>query len=98
VSERTFGLATYRPRPWVQPGFYYAWYRPDVDRGAGRSARHHDAALLVRFDVTPNWIVKLEGHYMRGTAGLSSTLNGGRQLDELANIWSVFAAKVTAYF
>jgi hypothetical protein len=98
VSERAYGLATYRPRPWLQPGLYYAWYRPDIDDGAGAGARHHDAALLLRFDLSSHWIAKVEGHYMRGTAGLSPALNGGTQPDDLDNTWTLFAAKVTAYF
>ena len=98
VAERAYGMVTYRPRPWVQPGAYYAWYRPDIDDGSGPSARHHDAALLVRFDLSSHWVGKLEGHYMRGTAGLSSALNGGTPLDDLDNTWTLLAAKVTAYF
>jgi hypothetical protein len=98
TSERAFGLATYRPRPWLQPGLSYAWYRPDVDRSSGKSARHHDAAALLRFDLGPNWIWKLEVHAMRGTAGLSAALNGVTRTEDLANRWYLFATKITAYF
>jgi hypothetical protein len=52
----------------------------------------------VRFDITPHWILKLEGHFLRGTAALSSDLNGGRPLADLVNQWWLLAAKTTVYF
>jgi hypothetical protein len=55
-------------------------------------------ALTLRYDITPHWLVKLEGHYMHGTAGLKSALNGNRPLDTLSENWGVFLVKTTAYF
>ena len=53
---------------------------------------------MTRYDLTPNWLLKLEGHYMRGTAGLSSALNSNLPLDRLARDWTVFMVKTTAFF
>jgi hypothetical protein len=98
VSERAYALAAYRARPWLQPGAYYSIYYPDVADRSGRDARQHDAAMTLRFDVNRHWIVKVEGHYMRGTADLESDLNDGTPQDELDNHWGLFVVKTTAYF
>ena len=58
----------------------------------------HDLAGTLRFDVNSHWLVKLEAHYMHGTAGLDPTLNGGMPLDKLTRDWALFLAKTTAYF
>jgi hypothetical protein len=42
--------------------------------------------------------VKLEAHFMRGTAALDSSLNNNVPLSDLTNQWVLFAAKTTAYF
>ena len=98
VSERAYALAAYRARPWFQPGAYYSIYYPDVEDRKGREARQHDAAATLRFDVNRHWIVKLEGHYMRGTADLDSDLNDGTDQADLKNHWGLFVVKTTAYF
>src|SRR6185312_12879836 len=74
TSERGYGLIAYRATKWLQPGAYYSLYFPDVDHRDGRSQRQHDVAATLRFDITPHWIAKLEGHYMAGTAALTSSL------------------------
>ena len=58
----------------------------------------NDVAATLRFDVTPNWLVKLEGHFMHGTGGLSSQLNDKKPLDSLTKNWGLFMLKTTAYF
>jgi hypothetical protein len=98
VSERGYGLLAWRLRPWVQPGAYYSLLYPDVDDRDGRDAKQHDAAATIRFDVNPYWLVKLEAHYLRGTAALSPQLNDGRSRRELARDWALFLVKTTAYF
>lgn len=98
VSERAYAMASYRVTPWLQPGVYYSLLFPDVDDREGREHVQHDVAGTLRFDINGYWLVKLEAHYMNGTAGLTTTLNGGRQLDTLEDSWAVFLAKTTAYF
>ncbi len=98
ISERAYAMATYRLRSWLQGGAYYSRLVPNVDRRTWPDGLQHDFALTLRFDVNRYWLVKLEGHYMRGTAGLSSSLNGNRRLSTLTPDWALFAVKTTAYF
>jgi hypothetical protein len=97
-NERMYVLAAYRITPWFQPGAYYALHFEDTHDRDRRSKRQHDTALTLRFDLNEHWLVKLEGHYMHGTAALNSELNGGRPLAQLEPDWLVFIAKTTAYF
>jgi hypothetical protein len=98
TSERAYGMLTYRAAKWLQPGAYYSVMFPDVDERGGRQNYQHDIATTLRFDITQNWLFKLEGHYMIGTAGLTSSLNDNVPLSELERSWGVFLAKTTAYF
>jgi hypothetical protein len=97
-SERLYGSIAYRFVDWFQASFYYSLLFPDISDRTGRAQRLHDFALTVRFDLNDYWLVKLEGHYMNGTAGLSSALNDGRSLDALPEHWALFLVKTTAYF
>jgi hypothetical protein len=98
VSERTYAMASYRINDWFWPGAYYSLYYPDVEKRSGAAAVQHDVAATLRFDVNHNWLVKLEGHFMSGTAGLDSTLNDGKPLSSLEREWGVFLVKTTAHF
>ncbi len=98
ISEQTYGLASYRWRPWLQTTAYYSLLYPDVGHRSGIENHQHDAALALRFDITPHWLFKLEGHFMRGTAALSSELNDDKPLSDLVNQWWLLAAKTTVYF
>ena len=98
TSERAYVLATYRLNPWLQAGTYYSRLVPDVDRRTFPADIQHDFAFTLRFDINRYWLIKAEGHYMRGTAGLSSSLNGNRPLTALTPDWALFALKTTAYF
>ncbi|MFL5309322.1 MAG: hypothetical protein ACJ79H_02600 [Myxococcales bacterium] len=98
TSERAYVLASYRVNPWLQAGAYYSRLVPDVDRRTFPAGMQHDFALTLRFDVNRYWLIKAEGHYMRGTAGLSSSLNGNQPLGALTPDWALFAVKTTAYF
>jgi hypothetical protein len=55
-------------------------------------------ALTLRFDITDNWLVKLEGHFMDGTAGLTNPLQVGPSPTNAATEWAAFFAKATGYF
>lgn len=79
-------------------GAYYAGLFGDVHRRSGRDAYQHDVAATVRVDLTLNWLLKLEAHYIEGTATLDPLLNGGRPPSELVPSWGLFLAKTTAYF
>src|SRR5467141_1459489 len=97
-SERGYALASYRVNSWLQAGAYYSLLFPNVTRRGTLDGRQHDAALTLRFDVNPFWLVKVEGHYMHGMAGLSSSLNGNQPLKSLSPDWAFFAVKTTAFF
>lgn len=93
VEHRAYALAAYRVIPQLQLATYYALFYGTKDRDA--SAGHqHDFDLTLRYDLTPNWIVKLEGHVMRGTGELDPVLNPG----PLADRWLLFVGKTTVYF
>jgi hypothetical protein len=98
TSERAYGMVGYRATKWLQPGVYYSVLYPNVDDRAGRQNRQHDLAATIRLDINSNWLVKLEGHWMQGTAGLNSSLNNNTPLSALDRYWGVFLVKTTAYF
>ena len=98
VNERMYAMAAYRVTSWLQPGVYYSLLYPNVDDRKGRDAYARDAAATLRFDINAYWLVKLEAHYMVGTAALNARLNGGTPLDELTRVWGLFMIKTTAYF
>ena len=98
VSERGYGMVSYRVSNWFQPGAYYSLFYPDMNRRSGPAAMQHDVAATLRFDINNYWLVKLEGHFMSGTAGLNKALNDNKPLDTLERTWGVFLAKTTAHF
>jgi hypothetical protein len=99
VSERAYVMAAYRIKSWLQPSVYYSMLYPDVNKRGGREDVQHDFAATLRFDINAYWLVKLEGHYMRGTAGLTpAPLNENKPLGVLAQEWGVFLVKTTAHF
>jgi len=99
TREGMYLMGSYQVAPWFTPGVYYSVLLPNIRQPIEkRSTYQHDVALTLRYDLTPNWLLKLEGHYMHGTAGLSSALNGNRPLDELTKNWGVFLLKTTGYF
>lgn len=113
VSERWYVMGAYRVNSWFTPGAYYSLLFPDVNdrRGRnppygsaadapplGRAAYQHDVALTLRYDLNQYWILKAEGHFMHGTAGLTSALNDNANLSSLTKDWAVLLLKTTAYF
>jgi hypothetical protein len=98
VSERMYGMVAYRMAPWFMPGAYYSLLFRNIDDRDGRDAYQHDFAITARYDVNPHWLVKIEGHYMHGTAALSPTLNDDTPRAELQRDWGVALAKTTVYF
>lgn len=53
-----------------------------------------DACFTARFDITPSWILKLEGHHMNGTTQVFDFDDA----NDLAETWSLYAAKVSFSF
>lgn len=99
VNERYYAMASYRVNAWLTPALYYSRYFVNVDKREGRQQHQHDLALTLRFDLTPHWLLKLEGHLIDGTAGLDNrALNDGAERETLERRWGVFLLKTTAYF
>jgi hypothetical protein len=98
LSERAYAMATYRATPWLQPGAYYSLLFPNVHNREGPANRQHDVAATLRFDINTHWLVKLEGHWMSGTAGLVNPITVGVSPTNLERYWGVFLVKTTAYF
>lgn len=98
TSERVYGMASYRLNRWLQPTVYYSLIYPNTNDKHGRANQQHDLSATLRFDINRYWLIKLEGHYMVGTAGLDTTLNNNAPLSTLAERWGAFIVKTTAYF
>ncbi len=96
--------AAYRFTDWLEMGTYYSVYLGDEDDPDGEElearglrdyqAWQKDFALTARFDINPNWLVKLEGHRIDGAALLLPQENP----DGYEEDWYLFAAKVTFNF
>jgi hypothetical protein len=98
TDTRWYVMASYRIAPWFTPGAYYSVRnngRPGPDL---RSDYQHDVAITTRYDITDNWLVKLEGHFKRGTLEATPALNSNRPAVKAPRDWGVFMAKTTAYF
>lgn len=96
-----YGQAAYRLDPVVELGAYYSVFHPDwqdrdgVASGAGSRAWQKDLALTARLDVTSNWNLKLEGHFINGTGDLKPEDNpAGFSADN----WRLVAVKSTFSF
>ncbi|HVZ72937.1 MAG TPA: hypothetical protein VHJ20_11225 [Polyangia bacterium] len=98
VNERYYAMAAYRFTRWFVPGVYYASLVTDIHKPMTIDNYRRDWAATLRFDINPNWLVKLEGHFMNGTDELDPALNGGLPPAMLAKNWLLFLAKTTAYF
>ncbi|MBT8339306.1 MAG: hypothetical protein HKP58_18965 [Desulfatitalea sp.] len=76
-QESYYVSAAYRFVDWFTLGAYYSEFYPDSDDKDGDNVSqeqyYHDAwekdlALTFRFDINDNWIFKIEGHAVDGTA------------------------------
>lgn len=85
-------------------GAYYSIYWPDSrdrdgDRFGGNKefrAWQQDVALSTRYDITPNWIAKLEGHWINGTGDVADYL--GNPVSDQNEDWFLIAAKMSFTF
>jgi hypothetical protein len=98
VNERYYLMVSYQVAPWFTPGVYYAGLYPNYEEREGRENYRHDLAATLRFDLNDHWLLKLEGHLMRGTADLDPRLNDNTPLDMLEKDWVALFIKTTAYF
>lgn len=100
-----YGRATYRIRDRVDLSAAYSEYYPDRRDREGaeqvlvgkpaHGAWHKDLSVTARWDITPNWLIKVELHDINGTAELSDAENAGRSLSK---DWRLFALRTTFHF
>jgi hypothetical protein len=98
TDTRWYVMASYRITPWFTPGAYYAVRHDGTNGPERRNNYQHDIAVFTRYDINDNWLVKLEGHFKRGTLEVSPALNSNRRNIDAPRDWGVFLAKTTAYF
>jgi len=98
TADGGYVMLTWLAARWLQPGAYYSLYFPDISNRHGPAQRQQDATLTLRFDINSHWLVKVEGHYMEGTAGLVNALRINPPPVNPARSWAAFLVKTTAYF
>ncbi|MCP4688945.1 MAG: hypothetical protein GY859_12905 [Desulfobacterales bacterium] len=99
IGEGYQGGAAYRLTPWLELGSSYSIYFADkYDKegeawtATGKNAAEawiRDFGVSARFDITPNWMFKFEGHFMNGLIGAVQ----GADED-----WTRFGAQMTLKF
>jgi hypothetical protein len=105
TNQRFYGMASYRASTWFSPGVYYSSLLSDIHQPLARYNYQHDFAATLRFDINSYWLVKLEGHFIDGTADVLPALNNpspgvtdSAAREMLARQWFLFLVKTTAYF
>ncbi len=98
ISEGYYAMLNYQITDSFAPGIYYSMTTPDIMKRGSNEKRQGDFAFYFRYDFNVNWLLKLEGHLMNGTAGLDPTLNGNHPVSSLKDTWQMFLAKTTVYF
>jgi len=85
--------AAYRVNDLLELGSYYSFY-DDIAWGL----ETHDVALSSRFDLSPHWTVKLEGHILNGgTSYINSSVEPDKDQADGDN-WMLFLMKTTFSF
>lgn len=90
-TEGYYGMLNYRFTDWLEAGFYYSVYYADIDDKNGKNNKNNpvrssagykdhdawlkDACVSLKFDISENWVFKLEGHAMNGAAVLTKDIN-----------------------
>lgn len=100
-----YGSISYRPFVNFSVATYYSEFFSDEDDKDGENfspsykAWLKDFCISLSYDVTSNWVVKIEGHHMDGVAFLFPQDNiGDSGVPEYEKEWYLFAAKVTFVF
>ncbi len=70
-----YGSTAYRFNKWLEVGGYYTEYYANGQTASGSDGSQKDAALSFRFDPKSWWVIKLEEHYIRGTALLNDNID-----------------------
>ena len=102
-----YGSINYQFAEWLDVGAYYTEYYPDLNDKDGKyyedlygfpasNSWFKDTALSFKFGLSSNWIAKIEGHKINGTAIMYRT----DQVDpnNVKEDWYLFAGKLTYNF
>lgn len=86
-------------KKWTDYGGYRGGYPP----GQEHRAYLKDLALSLRFDITENWILKMEGHLMKGGAIMlnsddNTAIYNGVKGPSYTKDWELYTAKVSYSF
>ena len=101
-TERFYAMVTRRFSPQIELGAYYSHlYKDPSDRGGHDMTKfakrfyafQRDAAATLRYDVTEQWLWKLEAHFIDGAADLDGTRN-----PDPTRYWGLFLLKTTVTF
>lgn len=96
-QDAWYAGAAYRFNSWLEVGSYYTqFYASQGERNGPNDTFQKDLALSFRFDVKDWWIVKLEGHWLQGTALLRDNVSNPPPHSK--EDWFMFAAKTTFSF
>jgi hypothetical protein len=98
TSDAWYVGAAYRFNKWFEAGTYYTEDYNDISTsisGPTPAAYQTDLALSLRFDPKPWWVIKVEGHYNRGTALLHDNTSNPNQNGDA---WFMLALKTTVSF
>ena len=87
--------ASYRFNRWLEVGSYYTEYHTDAPITSSSDSSQKDLDLSFRFDPKPWWVLKLEGHYIRGTALLDDNADNPVRNDDG---WFMLTLKTTFSF
>jgi hypothetical protein len=104
TSQGYYGRVSYRLFDWLEAGTYYGVYYADKDDKDGKAIQKYklpdfaayqkDWTSTLRFDITPNWLIKLEAHHLKGTA----QVKGYDKPSELEKHWNLYTVKTTISF
>jgi hypothetical protein len=90
-----YGSTAYRFNKWLEVGGYYGEYYASGAHAVAADGYQKDLALSFRFDPKPWWVLKVEGHYIRGTALLDDNANNPVRNDD---DWFMLMVKTTFSF
>jgi len=95
AQEAWYAGTAYRFNKWLEVGGYYTEFYTGAPVTASSDGFQKDAALSFRFDPKPWWVIKLEGHCIRGTGLLDDNDSNPVRNDDP---WFMIMVKTTFSF
>jgi hypothetical protein len=101
VSEQLYGMLTFRASEQLELGGYYSVHHLDANDRQGHNPKYaerfyafqRDLTATVRIDLNTHWLLKLEGHFIDGTADLDMANN-----PHPSRYWGLFLFRTTVTF